>query len=202
MSPERMIAIVFVPDTAQQLLGYLRSHYRRDEPLPGKRSDTELTYQGIGRYDRDYEHLRNQSVVIIRSNSSMTLGDIKLFPRILLTLLQAYAADERERETIESLNNKLEDFLRNKGFTPQFPGLYTNESYYAAMTRRLYRKLETASVALERAKPLTPYQDYSREEVHAIFAPNTPFTPQRGSWGLHGIVAIPERPGDFVFLSL
>jgi hypothetical protein len=46
---------------------------------------------------------------------------------------------------------------------------------------------------------LSQYHDYSREEVHDIFAFGTPFTPQAGTWGLHGIVAIPERPNDFVF---
>jgi hypothetical protein len=34
--------------------------------------------------------------------------------------------------------------------------------------------------------------------VHDIFAPETPFTPQAGTWGLQGIVAIPNRPGDLV----
>jgi hypothetical protein len=44
------------------------------------------------------------------------------------------------------------------------------------------------------------YEDYSREDVHDIFAPGTPFTPQAGTWGMHGIVPIPNRPGDYVFL--
>lgn len=43
------------------------------------------------------------------------------------------------------------------------------------------------------------YEAYSRNEVHGIFAPETPFTSQRGTWGLQGIVAIPNRPGDYVF---
>jgi hypothetical protein len=45
---------------------------------------------------------------------------------------------------------------------------------------------------------LVLYYDYSRQQVHDIFAPDTPFTPQAGTWGLQGIVAIPNRPGDFV----
>lgn len=49
------------------------------------------------------------------------------------------------------------------------------------------------------ARELALYGDYTREEVHDIFAPDTPFTPQRGTWGLHGIVRVPEREGDFVF---
>jgi hypothetical protein len=40
---------------------------------------------------------------------------------------------------------------------------------------------------------------YSRQEVHGIFAPDTPFTPQAGTWGLAGVVRIPERPGDWAF---
>ncbi|MDG1097160.1 MAG: DUF3427 domain-containing protein [Methylophilaceae bacterium] len=43
------------------------------------------------------------------------------------------------------------------------------------------------------------YQEYSRDEVHDIFSPDTKFTPQTGTWGLHGIVKIPDRDGDFVF---
>ena len=40
---------------------------------------------------------------------------------------------------------------------------------------------------------------YSRREVHSIFSPETKFTPQAGSWGLHGIIPVPDRPRDFVF---
>ena len=43
------------------------------------------------------------------------------------------------------------------------------------------------------------WQTYSREEVHDIFTPDTAFTPQAGTWGLQGIVKVPERPGSFVF---
>ena len=41
--------------------------------------------------------------------------------------------------------------------------------------------------------------DYTREQVHAIFAPETNFTPQAGTWGLQGIVRVPARHGDWVF---
>lgn len=43
------------------------------------------------------------------------------------------------------------------------------------------------------------YDDYTREDVYGIFAPGSRFTPQRGTWGLHGFVALPERAGDYVF---
>jgi hypothetical protein len=46
---------------------------------------------------------------------------------------------------------------------------------------------------------LTKYHDYTRESVHSIFSPQTVFTPQAGTWGLHGIVPIPGRPRDYVF---
>jgi hypothetical protein len=46
---------------------------------------------------------------------------------------------------------------------------------------------------------LALYQTYSREDVHYYFSPDTQFTPQAGTWGLHGIVPIPNQPGHFVF---
>ncbi|WP_366052571.1 DUF3427 domain-containing protein [Gluconobacter albidus] len=42
------------------------------------------------------------------------------------------------------------------------------------------------------------FHDYSREQVHSIFAPGTSFTPQAGSWGLHGIIRLKGNPADFV----
>jgi hypothetical protein len=41
---------------------------------------------------------------------------------------------------------------------------------------------------------------YSRKEIHRIFSPQTKFTPQAGTWGLHGIIKIPNRERDFVFI--
>ena len=43
------------------------------------------------------------------------------------------------------------------------------------------------------------WNDYAREDAHAIFSPNTTFTPQAGTWGLQGIVRTPDRKGDWVF---
>ena len=40
---------------------------------------------------------------------------------------------------------------------------------------------------------------YTREEVHQIFSPGTAFTSQTGTWGLQGVVPIPDRRGDYVF---
>jgi hypothetical protein len=40
---------------------------------------------------------------------------------------------------------------------------------------------------------------YTREEAHDIFSPESTFTPQSGTWGIHGAVQIPDRPGDYVF---
>lgn len=40
---------------------------------------------------------------------------------------------------------------------------------------------------------------YNRKDVHSIFAPDSVFTPQAGTWGLQGIVKVPDRQGDWVF---
>lgn len=42
------------------------------------------------------------------------------------------------------------------------------------------------------------YKDYSRQDVHAIFSPHTRFTPNAGTWGLQGIVSVPNT-NDYVF---
>jgi hypothetical protein len=47
-------------------------------------------------------------------------------------------------------------------------------------------------------KRLVLYQDYTREDVHDIFEPDSRFTPQSGKWGIQGIVPIADREGDFV----
>jgi hypothetical protein len=49
-------------------------------------------------------------------------------------------------------------------------------------------------------RSLTLWEDYNREEIHDIFSPDTAFQPQTGSWGLWGIVKVPDRPGDYVFM--
>jgi hypothetical protein len=46
---------------------------------------------------------------------------------------------------------------------------------------------------------LVLYEEYSREEAHGIFSPDSNFTPQAGTWGIQGVVPIPDRPGDYVF---
>ncbi len=46
---------------------------------------------------------------------------------------------------------------------------------------------------------LKRYHLYSREEVHSIFdREGNPFYPGTGTWGLHGIIRIPNSD-DFVF---
>lgn len=46
---------------------------------------------------------------------------------------------------------------------------------------------------------LTNCKEYSRKDIHGIFGSGTKFTPQVGTWGLQGIVPIPDRDGDYVF---
>ena len=43
------------------------------------------------------------------------------------------------------------------------------------------------------------FDKFSRKDVHAIFSPDTSFAPQAGTWGLQGIVEVPNRRGDYVF---
>jgi hypothetical protein len=47
---------------------------------------------------------------------------------------------------------------------------------------------------------LALYEDYSREDVHDVFSPDTPFSIGAGSWGLSGIINIPGRTDDFIFM--
>ena len=49
-------------------------------------------------------------------------------------------------------------------------------------------------------KNLELWSEYRREEIHGIFSPDTKFTPQAGTWGLHGIIPVPDREGDWVFI--
>lgn len=48
-------------------------------------------------------------------------------------------------------------------------------------------------------RKLVLYDDYSRNEVHDLFDPESTFSPQAGTWGLQGIIEIPDRPRDYVF---
>lgn len=43
------------------------------------------------------------------------------------------------------------------------------------------------------------YSQYSREDIHSIFSPETEFTPSAGTWGLQGLIRI-NKTNDFVFL--
>jgi hypothetical protein len=67
---------------------------------------------------------------------------------------------------------------------------------------------EFADKALEESWPLdtvtepklTHYDEYTREDVHDIFSPGTPFHAGAGTWGLQGIVPVSSgSTKDFVF---
>lgn len=49
-------------------------------------------------------------------------------------------------------------------------------------------------------KILKQNEEYSREEIHGIFSPHTKFTKGAGTWGIQGIVKIPSRENDFIFI--
>ena len=46
---------------------------------------------------------------------------------------------------------------------------------------------------------LKRYKSYTREEIHNLYSPDSLFVRGAGKWGLHGIVSIPEKKGDFIF---
>ena len=47
------------------------------------------------------------------------------------------------------------------------------------------------------------YEQYDREKVRDMFAPDAPYTAGAGFWGMRGIIPLRGRPGDFVlFVSL
>lgn len=48
-------------------------------------------------------------------------------------------------------------------------------------------------------KELIRYEKYSRKDIHDVFSPDTEFTPQAGSWGLHGIIRVPGTKHDYIF---
>jgi hypothetical protein len=48
--------------------------------------------------------------------------------------------------------------------------------------------------------PLVLHRDYTRREIHDVFEPESTFAPQRGTWGILGLIPLSDRPGDFVFL--
>lgn len=43
------------------------------------------------------------------------------------------------------------------------------------------------------------YNQYNRKDVHDIFDPFSPYTSGSGTWGIHGIVRVPNRKRDYVF---
>jgi hypothetical protein len=47
---------------------------------------------------------------------------------------------------------------------------------------------------------LEMYRDYWRKDIHDIFAPEEPFSQGSGTWGVMGILGIPNRPKDYVFI--
>lgn len=43
-------------------------------------------------------------------------------------------------------------------------------------------------------------QGYSRKDIQEIFSPGTPFTERSGTWGISGVIRVPETPRDWVFI--
>lgn len=47
---------------------------------------------------------------------------------------------------------------------------------------------------------LVRFEKYSRKDIHDIFSPDTKFTPHSGTWGLQGIIRVPNTNHDYIFL--
>lgn len=47
---------------------------------------------------------------------------------------------------------------------------------------------------------LVRFEKYSRKDIHDIFSPDTNFTPHSGTWGLQGIIRVPNTNHDYIFL--
>jgi hypothetical protein len=92
----------------------------------------------------------------------------------------------------DSLEEKLLDWADDLGHNNIFDGVDTKKLKFLEILR-------DETVADTEVRPLEMYSTYSRCEVRDIFAPDAPCQPQRGAWGLHGIVSIPDRPGDYAF---
>lgn len=46
---------------------------------------------------------------------------------------------------------------------------------------------------------LVRFSEYSRQQIHDYFDPESPFLAQTGTWGLHGVVRVPRAESDWVF---
>lgn len=54
-----------------------------------------------------------------------------------------------------------------------------------------------------KVRELRNFDKYTRHEVHDMFSPNTKYVKNSGSWGIHGIVRVPNTLSDYVlFVTL
>jgi len=60
-------------------------------------------------------------------------------------------------------------------------------------------RLNSETYIEDERQSLRLHQTYDRKSVKTIFDPDSPFTPQTGSWGLHGIVRVPDTEASYVF---
>jgi hypothetical protein len=178
VKPGDYIYPVTVMDGTLYLLGRLRV---------GKVCDFEEAARTLGTTDlweaRDH---------IIASEPTPTHFDLAV-PQKLTNLLTFISGDETVRLKFKSHGHLDQQTLR---------GVRELDPTSAAELDRLLfsiRSITYPRINIQREIRLKLYEDYSREEVHDIFAPDVRFTPQAGTWGLQGIVAIPDRPGDYVF---
>jgi hypothetical protein len=116
------------------------------------------------------------------------------------TVLYDIANGEDVEPVIRGLSIKADAAILGQSFQGAAAVRWLNQTDSASLATFAARQPVWYSTAESIvARHLELWEDYTREQVHAIFAPGSRFTPQAGIWGLQGIVQVPGRPGDFVF---
>jgi len=120
------------------LMKTFESMFKAGEILDSIDGNAHIEYKGPGQYagSPNYQHLKDKKVFIVDSQYAETLGDIQLFPEVILAILNC--ADEADIAT--SMEGKLKEYLKQNNDSNTYPNLFTYESYYAAIVRSYLQK--------------------------------------------------------------
>lgn len=135
----------------------------------------------------------------------------KIFIKLILDdhQYEAYFTMDMEetRTRLFWRNSNFESILRttwpdlyNAAVQDSFPNNTLPHLHFEAISedRRTF-KVTLVDTNNRSIRPLVLYEDYTRSEVHDIFDYNSKFTPQAGTWGLQGIIKLPNTYKSFVF---